>query len=65
VPSLESLGYPPADWCRVIRHIALEAEAAEPPIGQVQMDLLAKPALRADAMTVADDQHTDQQLGID
>src|SRR5438045_7615861 len=38
---------------RVIRHIALEAESAEPPIGQVQMHFLAEPALRANTEAVA------------
>jgi hypothetical protein len=50
---------------RMIRHLARQAEPTEPPIGQVQMDLLAQPAFRADAVAVADDQHPDQQLGVD
>jgi hypothetical protein len=29
------------------------------------MDLLAQPAFRADAVAIADDQHADQQLGVD
>src|SRR4051794_33341796 len=50
---------------RMVGHVALQAEAAEPPVGQVQMDLLTQPPLRPDAEAVADDQHADQQLGID
>jgi hypothetical protein len=33
------------------------AEAAEPAIGEVQVDLLAQPSLRADAAAVADQEH--------
>ena len=50
---------------RVVRHIAFQTEPAEPSVGEVQMDLLAKPPLRPDAEAVADDQHPDQQLGVD
>jgi hypothetical protein len=50
---------------RMIRHLACQAEPAEPPVGQVQMDLLAQPAFRADAVAIADDQHADQQLRVD
>ena len=49
----------------MIRHLARQAEPAEPSVAQVQMDLLAQPAFRADAVAVADDQHPDQQLGVD
>ena len=50
---------------RMIGHLAVEAEPTEPAIGEVQMDLLAQPPLRADAEAVAHDQHPDQQLRID
>ncbi len=50
---------------RVIGHLAIEAQPAKPAVGQVQVDLLAQPPLRADAEAVADDQHPDQQLRID
>lgn len=50
---------------RVIRYVALQAQATEPAIGKVQVDLLAKPSLRADAEAVADDQQQDQQFRID
>ena len=49
----------------MVGHLAVEAEAAEPAIGQVQVDLLAQPPLRADAKAVADDQHPDHQLRVD
>ena len=48
----------------MVGHVAIEAEPAEPAIGQVQMNLLAQPPLGADAEAVADDQHPDHQLGI-
>lgn len=50
---------------RVIRHVAVEPQPAEPPISQVEVDLVTEAALRADAHAVADDQHPDHQLGID
>ena len=50
---------------RVVRHVALQAEPAEPAIGEVEMHLLAEPPLRADAEAVADDQHPDHQLRVD
>ena len=49
----------------MVRHVAVEPEAAEPPVSQVEVNLITKPSLRADAETVADDQHPDHQLGID
>ena len=57
--------------CRFLENVecsgtrTLEAEPAEPAIGQVQVDLLAQPSLGADAEAVADDQHADHQLRID
>jgi len=49
----------------MVRNVALQAEPAEPPIGEVQVNLLAQPALRADAEAVAHDQHPDHQLRVD
>ncbi len=43
----------------------LEVQSAEPAVGQVQVHLLAQPALGADAEAVADDQHPDHQFRID
>ena len=50
---------------RVIGHRSVQVEPAEPAIRQVQVNLLAQPALGADAEAVADDQHADHQLRID
>ena len=49
----------------MVRHVAVEAKSAEPAIGEVQMHLLAKSTLGADAEAVADNQHPDHQLGVD
>ena len=49
----------------MIGHVAIEPEPAEPTIGEVQMDLVAEPPLRADTKAVADDQHAQKQLRID
>src|SRR6202042_465811 len=48
----------------MIGDVAVEPQSTEPAIGQIEMDLLAQPSLRANAEAVADDQHPDQQLGI-
>ena len=50
---------------RVVRHPVLETEATEPSVGQVHLDLLAQPTLRADRIAVADQEHPDHQLRID
>ena len=50
---------------RMIGDVAVEPQATEPAIGQIEVDLLAQPPLRANAEAVADDQHADHQLGID
>ena len=49
---------------RMVGHLVVEIEPAEPSIGQVQLDFLAQPPLEADAVAVAHDQHPDHQLGI-
>ena len=49
----------------VVRHLALQAEAAEPAVGQVQVHLFAQAPLGADAEAVADHQHADHQFRID
>jgi hypothetical protein len=49
----------------VIRHLVVEIEAAEPTIGEVELDLLAQLSLEADAVAVADDEHPQHELGID
>ena len=50
---------------RVIGHRARQIEPAEPAIGQIEVDLLAQPSLGTDAHAVADDQHSNHQLGVD
>ncbi|KZX95319.1 hypothetical protein A3722_18740 [Sulfitobacter sp. HI0027] len=50
---------------RVIRDPVAQIEAAEPAIREVQMHLFAEPSLRTNAEAIADQQHPDQQLGID
>jgi hypothetical protein len=49
---------------RVVGHVALKPKPAEPAIGEVEMHLLAQPALGPHAHAIADDQHPDHQLGI-
>ena len=49
----------------VVRHVTVQAEPAEPAVGEVEVDLLAQPPLRPDAQAVAHQQHADQQLWID
>jgi hypothetical protein len=49
----------------MVGHLVFEAEPAEPPIGEVELDLTTEPALGADRVAVADQEHPDHQLGID
>lgn len=49
----------------VVRHGAVQTQAAEPAVGQVEVDLRTQPALGADAAEVADQQHSDHQLRVD
>jgi hypothetical protein len=50
---------------RMVGYVAVEPESAEPAVCQVEMNLLTKSSLGADAEAVADDQHPDHQFGID
>src|SRR4029077_9068215 len=50
---------------RMIGHFAVETQSTKPAIRQVEVHLLAQPPLRADTEAIADDQHPNQQLGID
>ena len=50
---------------RVVGHVAVQPQPAEPAIGEVEMNLLAEPPLGPDAEAVAHQQHADQQLGVD
>ena len=49
----------------MVGHCAVEPEPTKPPVGEVQVHLLAQPPLGADAKAVAHDQHADHQLWID
>src|SRR4051812_3248909 len=49
---------------RVIRHPVMDAKMTEPAVRQIQMHFLAQPALRPNAVTIADDQHAHDQLRI-
>src|SRR5712671_1598859 len=50
---------------RVIGNFVFQSEPAEPTVGKVQRDFLAKPPLGPDAEAVADDQHPEHQFRID
>jgi hypothetical protein len=63
--ALTEAAMPVAREGRVIRHLAVEPQPAEPAIGQVQMYFLAQAPLRAYAHAIAHDQHPHHQLGID
>src|SRR6185503_7901620 len=49
----------------MVRDVAVEPEAAEPAVRQVEVNLLAQAPLGADAEAVSHDQYPDHQLGID
>src|ERR1700722_19406185 len=49
----------------MIGDVAVEPQATEPAIGQIEVNLLAQPPLGANAEAVADDEHSNHQLGID
>jgi hypothetical protein len=50
---------------RMIRDPVAQIEAAKPAIREVQMDLFTKSPLGPDTEAIPDQQHPDQQLGID
>ena len=49
----------------MIRNLGVEIKPAEPAIGKMEFDLLAQLALRTDSVAIADNEHADQQLGVD
>ena len=49
----------------MIGDMPVELKPAKPSIGQIEVDVLAQPPLRADAEAIADDQHPYHQLRID
>jgi hypothetical protein len=50
---------------RVIRHRPIQTEPAEPPVSQIEVNLIAQAPLRSDAEAVTDQKHPDHQIGID
>ena len=50
---------------RMVGDRVRQVEPAKPAIGEVEMNLLAQPPLRADAHDVADEQHAEHQLRVD
>src|SRR5580704_16314264 len=49
----------------MIGNVAVEPQPTKPAIGQIEVDLVAQPTLRANAEAIADDEHPDHQLRID
>ena len=49
----------------MIGNRAVQPQPAEPTVGQIEVDIVAQPPLRADPEAIADNQHPDHQLGID
>jgi hypothetical protein len=43
---------------------SVSAEPAEPSVGEIEVDFLAQPPLRSDAVAVANQQHPQEKLGI-
>src|SRR5579859_2431857 len=50
---------------RMVWHLVVKVELAEPTVSQMQRHFLAQPALMTDAVTVADQKHPNHQLWID
>lgn len=48
---------------RVVRHLPIETEPAEPPGSEVNVNLFAKAPLRTDAEKVPNQEHSDHELG--
>src|SRR5262249_12113250 len=49
---------------RVIRHLVIEIEPAEPPICEMQREFLAQLPLEANAVAITYKQHPDHKLGV-
>src|SRR3989304_3400147 len=49
---------------RVMRDLVVEVELAEPAVREVQLNFLSEPALRQNAIAIADDEAPDRLLGI-
>src|SRR6202042_2960127 len=50
---------------RMIGDVAVEPQATEPAVRQIEVDLVAQPPFGANAEAVADNEHPDHQLRID
>lgn len=50
---------------RVIRHCPIQTEPAEPPVGRIEVNLIAQAPLRSNAKAVTNQEHPDHQFGID
>ncbi len=48
----------------MVGNVAVQTQSAEPPIGQIEVDLLAQPPLGANPKAVADEQYPHHQLRI-
>jgi hypothetical protein len=49
---------------RMIRHLVFQAQAAEPAVGQIEMNFLAQASFGPNPEAVTDDQHADHQFWI-
>jgi hypothetical protein len=49
---------------QVVRHLAVETETTAPAVSEVQVNLLAQPPFRTNAVAAANQQHPDEQFGI-
>jgi hypothetical protein len=49
---------------RVIGNLVVEIKPTKPAVGQMQLNLLTQPPLKANAVAVANDRHPDHKLGI-
>src|SRR6266478_5094279 len=56
---------PMEELASAVCRLVFEFETAEPAIAEMKFDLLAQPPLEADAIAVADDEHSDHQLRVD
>jgi hypothetical protein len=47
-----------------MRDLVVEVELAKPAVRKVQLNFLSEPALRPNAIAIADDERPDHQLGM-
>jgi len=48
----------------MIRDLAFQTQPADPPVGQVEMDFLAQPPFRVDAVAIANDEDADWHIRV-